>query len=123
MSSKKIIIIEDNPVNLKLAKDILEAEGYEVFSAIDGISGFKLALEKYKEINLVLLDLKLPDINGIEIIKKLKSEKKTRNIPIIVISAHAMEADIKNSMDAGSADYITKPINIKEFLDRVRLVV
>ncbi len=123
MTAKKILIIEDNPANLKLASDILTAEGYEVLKATEGISGFEMLKQNSREIDLVLLDLKLPDIDGIEIIKKIKADEKTGKIPVIVVSAHAMESDIKNSMEAGSADYITKPVNIREFLDRIKSVV
>ncbi len=123
MSAKKILIIEDNPANLKLASDILTAEGYEVLKATEGMAGLEILKQRHDQISLVLLDLKLPDMDGIEIIKKIKAGPDTRKIPVIVVSAHAMESDIKSSKEAGCADYITKPINIKGFLDRVSSVV
>ncbi len=123
MPAKKILIIEDNPANMKLASDILTANGYDVMKASEGMAGFEMLKQNSKNINLVLLDLKLPDIDGIEVIKKIKADQNTCNIPVIVVSAHAMEADIKNSMEAGCADYITKPINIQEFLGRIKSAV
>lgn len=123
MIEKKILIIEDNPANMKLASDILSSEGYKVLKANDGEAGLNIIRQKSKEISLILLDLKLPDMDGIEIIKAAKADKTTEKIPIIVVSAHAMEADIKNTRQAGCADYITKPINIREFLDRIKSIV
>ena len=123
MKIKKILVIEDNPANLKLVNDILTAEGYKVLKATEGESGLQILRETYQEIGLVLLDLKLPDISGIEVIKKIKADKNTKKIPVIVVSAYAMESDIKNSKKAGCADYITKPINILDFLAKVKSIV
>lgn len=116
---KKILIIEDNPINLKLISDILVAHGYEIFSSITGSEGLNVSESRAEEIALILLDLKLPDINGIEVIKKLKSSINTKEIPVIAVSAHAMESDIKATKQAGCVDYITKPINVREFLNKV----
>ncbi len=123
MKKEKILIIEDNPINLKLVSDILQSNGYEILTATEGLTGLNLLNQSYQEIGLILLDLQLPDINGIDVIKKINSDKKTKNIPILVISAHAMESDIKKSKEAGCLDYMTKPINIKEFLTRIKSIV
>ncbi len=119
---KKILVIEDNPANLKLVNDILTVEGYEVLKATEGEAGLQILREMAQEIGLVLLDLKLPDISGIEVIKKIKADKNTEKVPVVVVSAHAMESDIKNSKQAGCVDYITKPINIREFLATVKSI-
>ena len=121
--SKKVLIIEDNPVNLKLTSDILTAHGYEILQATSGGEAYKVLDCKYKEIGLILLDLKLPDMDGIEIIKKLKSSKDTEKIPVIVVSAHAMESDIKATKQAGCTDYLTKPINVRDFLNKVNSIL
>ena len=123
MNNKKILVIEDNPANLKLVNDLLTVEGYDVLKATDGISGLEMMKEYAEEISLVLLDLKLPDINGLEVLKKAKTNTKTEKIPIIVVSAHAMEADIINSKATGCIDHITKPLNIMEFLSKVKSAV
>ena len=120
--SKKVLIIEDNPVNLKLTSDILTAHGYEILQATSGGEAYKVLDCKYKEIGLILLDLKLPDMDGIEIIKKLKSSKDTEKIPVIVVSAHAMES-IKATKQAGCTDYLTKPINVRDFLNKVNSIL
>jgi len=120
MTSNKILVIEDNTANMKLVNDILTANGYEVLQATEGLTGLDVMKSHANEISLILLDLKLPDINGIEVIKKAKADVKTKNLPIIVISAHAMEADIKSSKEAGCVDYLTKPLNISKFLAKVK---
>jgi len=121
--AKKILVIEDNPANMKLVDDILTAEGYEVLKATEGLPGLEMLKQDSGEVLLVLLDLKLPDIDGIEIIKKIKADDSIKNIPVIVVSAYAMESDIQSTKEAGCADYITKPINVMEFLDKVRSTV
>ncbi len=120
---QKILIIEDNPVNLKLINDILTAKGYTILQATTGIEGIETAQENCTEISLILLDLKLPDMEGIEVIKSLKADKNTVEIPVIVVSAHAMESDIKATKQAGCADYITKPINIRDFWNKVNATI
>lgn len=123
MNNKKILIIEDNPENMKLMADVLTAQGFDVLKANEGLAGIELLKQNSKETGLVLLDLKLPDISGLEVLKTIKSAEATREIPVIVVSAHAMEADITATKQAGCADYITKPINIVEFLAKVRTYV
>lgn len=120
---KKILIIEDNFTNLKLISDILAANGCEILQSMTGMAGLETAKTHYKDISLILLDLKLPDVDGLEILKMLKASPNTQNIPVIVVSAHAMESDIKATKQAGCADYITKPINVREFLLKVNSLI
>jgi len=123
VENKKILIIEDNPANLKLVTDILSVEGYDVIQANNGKAGLDALMISPKEIGLILLDIKLPDIDGFEVLKQIKNNEEVKNIPVIIVSAHAMEADVKKSLEAGCLDYITKPINIKKFLARIKSVV
>jgi two-component system cell cycle response regulator DivK len=123
MTAKKILIIEDNPENMKLMADVLTAQGFDVLKAYEGIEGIELLKQSSKDVGLVLLDLKLPDISGLEVLKTIKNTDAIKGIPVIVVSAHAMEADITATKQAGCADYITKPINIVEFLAKVRTYV
>ena len=117
--SKTILIAEDNPTNMKLLNDILGFKGYVIIQANNG----KIALDKIREnkdiLNLVLMDLQLPEMDGISVIKAVKSDNATKHIPIFVISAYAMENDIKNAMDAGCDQYITKPINVENFIKTI----
>ncbi len=116
---KKILIIEDNPINLKLVSDVLIAKNFEILQATTGKNGLNIAEKNHSEIGLILLDLKLPDTNGIEVIKQLKANQSTLPIPVIVVSAQAMECDKTASKNAGCADYVTKPINVRELLLKV----
>lgn len=118
---KTILIVEDNPTNLKLIRDILVFQKYNVLESTDGKAAIETVANNSQNLDLILMDLQLPEISGLEVIKKLKSDEATQNIPIIVISAHAMEADIKKCFDAGCIDYITKPVNIQEFIRKIKL--
>jgi two-component system cell cycle response regulator DivK len=120
MNTKKILIIEDNPENMKLMADVLTSGGFNTLKAYEGLAGVETLKQNSSEIGLVLLDLKLPDISGLEVLKIIKSDEITRKIPVIVVSAHAMEADIKAAKKEGCVDYITKPINILGFLAKVK---
>jgi len=116
---KKILIVEDNPINLKLVSDILVAKNYAILQSTTGKDGINAAEKNCGEIGLILLDLKLPDIGGIEIIENLKANANTKTIPVFVVSAQAMESDKTAAKNAGCADYVTKPINVREFLAKV----
>ena len=114
-----ILIIEDDVSILRGLKDNLTFEGYQVHTSTDGQEGLKLALEKH--IDLLLLDLMLPGINGYEICRKLKMEKP--QLPIIMITARGSEMDTVAGLDVGADDYISKPFGIPELLARVREVL
>lgn len=120
-SNKKgtILISEDNITNMKLIKDILLFYEYEVIEAYDGKSALEKIRENKDEIDLILMDLQLPELDGLEVIKLVKSDDSTKNLPIFVISAHAQESDIKKALKAGCNNYITKPINIEDFLFKI----
>lgn len=122
-TAKTILIVEDNPTNLKLLRDILVYQKYTVIEAVDGETALKTVEKNYSSIDLILMDLQLPDINGLEVINRIKAKPESKDIPVIVVSAHAMEADIKKCTEAGCLDYITKPINIQEFINRVKSVL
>jgi len=118
-SQKTILIVEDNPANLKLLTDLLTFQGYCLLEATNGNSALNLIKEKYAVIDLVLMDLKLPDISGLDVINSIKEIEFAKNIPVIVVSAHAMESDIEKCRQAGCIDYITKPINLQEFIKKI----
>ena len=114
-----ILIIEDDVSILRGLKDNLTFEGYQVHTSTDGQEGLKLAFEKH--IDLLLLDLMLPGINGYEICRKLKKENP--QLPIIMITARGSEMDTVAGLDVGADDYISKPFGIPELLARVRAVL
>ena len=115
---KKILLVEDNPVNRMLIKKIFTFHGSEVLEAVNGREGIEKA-EKYIP-NLILMDLQLPEINGIEAIKILKKSAKTKNIPIVAVSANIREEEKEKAIEAGCAGFIEKPIDSRKFIDNIR---
>ena len=113
-----VLIIEDNEKNMKLVRDILQAKGYETAEAVNAEDGIKLALERVPD--LVLMDIQLPGMNGMEALKVLRSHESTANVPVVAITASVMTQDRKQIMDTGFDGFIEKPINLKEFLATVQ---
>jgi two-component system cell cycle response regulator DivK len=116
-----ILIVEDNERNLKLVRDVLQVKGYETLEAVTGEDGVKLAIEHKPD--LVLMDIQLPGINGIEALGQLRANPVTEKIPVIAVTASVMQQDRKMITEAGFDAYVGKPINLKEFLDAVRKAV
>lgn len=115
---KKILIVEDNDLNLKLFKDLLEAHGYETIEIRDGLEAVPVV--KRHRPDLILMDIQLPEISGLDITKKLKMDKDICDIPIIAVTAFAMKDDEEKILKAGCQAYISKPISIVSFLDTIR---
>ena len=113
-----ILIIEDNEKNLKLVRDVLQVKGFSTIEAGSAEDGIKLAAERKPD--LILMDIQLPGMNGIDALKALRADKETASIPIVAVTASVMQQDRTLIMEAGFDGYIGKPINIKEFLDAVR---
>jgi len=108
----KILIVDDVPKNIQMAMNILKNEGHKMFYAKDGKMALKLTSEQ--EFDLILLDIMMPDINGFEVCKKLKSCDNTKNIPIIFLSGKDSTKDIEQAYEVGGIDYVVKPfINIE----------
>ena len=113
---KKVLYIEDNPTNLLLIEHILaRVPQVEMFSATNPVAGLELAVTKVPD--LILLDINLPGMDGYQVLQKLRENNLTENIPVIAISANAMSQDIEKGKGAGFVDYLTKPIDIQNFLD------
>jgi two-component system cell cycle response regulator DivK len=115
---KTILIVEDNEKNMKLARDILRAKGYATLEAVNGLDGVKLALEHRPD--LVLMDIQLPDINGIEAFERIRANATTAKLPVIAFTASVTTGDRSRIGDAGFDGFLGKPINLKEFLETVR---
>ena len=115
---KRILVIDDLPENVFMLQDRLEHEGYEIITAYDGKGGIEKAQSELPD--LILLDVMMPDINGIEVCKTLVNNKKTSDIPIILVTAKTGAEDTKDGLDAGAYDYIKKPFNKIELLARVK---
>ena len=116
-----ILIVEDNDKNMKLVRDVLQAKGYRTIEAVTGEDGVRLARERLPA--LVLMDIQLPGINGIEALRQLRADPATASIPVIAVTASVMASDRRNIVDAGFDGYVGKPLNLKEFLDAVRNAV
>jgi two-component system cell cycle response regulator len=114
---KRILVIDDLPENVFMLQDRLEHEGYEVLTAYDGRTGIEKAVSELPD--LILLDVMMPDITGIEVCKTLVANPKTKNIPIILVTAKSGAEDTKEGLEAGAFDYIKKPFNRIELLARV----
>ena len=118
MAGELILIVEDNEKNRKLERDVLRHSGYVTIESETGEGGVDLAREQHPA--LVLMDIQLPGINGIEALRQLRADPATRNIPIMAVTASAMIHDRQKIMAAGFDAYQSKPINVKEFLAAVR---
>ena len=114
-----ILVVEDNPVNMELTVDLLEAYGHSVVQAEDGFT----ALQKVKEekFDLILLDIQLPKMDGLEVLSKLKDDVNTQDIPVIALTAHSMRGDSERFISAGCTDYISKPIDIHTFKEKIQI--
>ena len=112
-----ILIIEDNEKNLKLVRDVLQVKGYKTLEAGTAEDGIKLAAEHNPD--LILMDIHLPGMNGIDALGVLRADATTVAIPVIAVTASVMQQDRKLITDAGFDGYVGKPINLKEFLDAV----
>lgn len=118
MPNYTVLIIEDNPKNRKVFKDILSVHGFKSIEAVDGEEGYKMAKEHNPD--LIVMDVQLPGANGYEITRRLKSEDDTKDIPIIIVTSFAMAGEENEARAAGCNDYISKPINIHQFIETIK---
>jgi two-component system cell cycle response regulator DivK len=116
-----ILIVEDNPKNLKLVRDTLQVKGYETLEAGTGEAGVELARERHPA--LVLMDIQLPGINGIEALRQLRADPTTAPIPVIAVTASVMMDDRQKIMAAGFDGFQGKPISVRELLETVRRIL
>ncbi len=113
-----ILIVEDNEKNLKLVRDVLQVKGYETIDAGTAEDGLKLALERKP--NLILMDIQLPGMSGVDALKALRAEPETAGMPVIAVTASVMQQDRQQIMRAGFDGFIEKPINLRKLLDTVQ---
>lgn len=116
--SKKILIVEDNELNMKLFHDLLEAHGIDTVETRDGRNVLELA--RSEKPDLILMDIQLPEISGLDVTKSLKADEELKSIPVIAVTAFAMKGDEQKIREGGCEDYISKPISITNFLETVR---
>jgi len=116
--AKKILIVEDNELNMKLFSDLLAAHDYETIQTRDGMAALDLAREHSPD--LILMDIQLPEVSGLEVTKWIKEDETLRNIPVVAVTAFAMKGDEEKIREGGCEAYIAKPISVSHFLDTVK---
>ena len=116
--TKTVLIVEDNELNMKLFHDLLEAQGYETLQTREGLSALTLARQHMPD--LILMDIQLPEISGLEVTKWLKDDEALAHIPVIAVTAFAMKGDEERIRAGGCAAYIAKPISVGHFLEVVK---
>jgi two-component system cell cycle response regulator DivK len=114
---KTILIVEDNELNMKLFNDLLEAHGYATLKSRDGIEALKIAREHHPD--LIIMDIQLPEVSGLDVTKWLKDDERLKHIPVIAVTAFAMKGDEERIREGGCQDYIAKPISVTKFLETV----
>jgi two-component system, cell cycle response regulator DivK len=117
MAEAQVLVVEDNEKNMKLFRDVLLASGYHLLEATTAARALELAVEH--EPKLVLMDIQLPDIDGIEALGRLRANERTASIPVVALTAQAMQGDRERFLDAGFNGYISKPVNVLEFVKTV----
>ena len=115
---KCILVVEDNKLDMKLLKDILERSGYETLQAEDGLEAINLAFASPPD--LILIDIQLPEISGLEVTRQLRGDDRSRRIPIVAVTAFAMGWHEREALDSGCDAYISKPISVLGFLNTVQ---
>jgi two-component system cell cycle response regulator DivK len=116
-----VLIVEDNEKNLKLVRDVLQVKGYETIEA--GTAEDGLALAASRKPDLVLMDIQLPGMSGIDALKALRADPATAHIPVIAVTASVMQQDRKHITEAGFDAYLSKPLDIREFLATVKKII
>src|SRR4028118_1672355 len=116
--AKRVLIVEDNELNMKLFHDLLDAQGYETLQTREGLEALELARDHRPD--LILMDIQLPEISGLEVTKWLKEDDDLRSIPVVAVTAFAMKGDEERIREGGCEAYLSKPISVAKFLATVR---
>ncbi len=116
--AKKVLIVEDNELNMKLFHDLLDAQGYETLQTREGLEALSLAREQRPD--LILMDIQLPEISGLAVTKWLKADDELSSIPVVAVTAFAMKGDEERIRQGGCEAYISKPISVSGFLETIR---
>ena len=116
-SSRKVLIVEDNDLNMKLFNDLLEAHGYYTLQTKDGVEALRMARQHHPD--LILMDIQLPEVSGLEVTKWLKEDDDLRTIPVVAVTAFAMKGDEEKIRNGGCEAYIAKPISVAGFMRTV----
>lgn len=115
---KRVLIVEDNELNMKLFHDLLEAHGYDTLQSRDGMEALTIAREEMPD--LILMDIQLPEVSGLEVTKWIKEDEKLRAIPVVAVTAFAMKGDEEKIREGGCEAYVAKPISVENFIRTVK---
>jgi two-component system cell cycle response regulator DivK len=118
MAGEQVLVVEDNEKNMKLFRDVLLATGYRTLEATTGGEAVELAAEHAPD--LVLMDIQLPDFDGVQALRRLRADERTAAIPVLAVTAQAMQGDREQFVAAGFDGYVSKPVNVRELLGIVR---
>jgi two-component system, cell cycle response regulator DivK len=118
MTGSQVLVVEDNERNMKLFRDVLQASGFRTLEATTGERAVELALEHRPD--LVLMDIQLPDIDGVEALDRLRADDRFASVPVLALTAQAMEGDRERFLAAGFDGYLSKPVNIADFVATVK---
>ncbi len=119
--AKKVLIVEDNELNMKLFHDLLEAYGYETVGTRNGLEALDLARNHSPD--LILMDIQLPEVSGLEVTKWLKEDDDLRSIPVVAVTAFAMKGDEERIRQGGCEAYLSKPISVAKFIETVKTYI
>ena len=114
---KTVLIVEDNELNMKLFHDLLDAQGYETLQTREGLQA--LALARLHQPDLILMDIQLPEVSGLEVTQWLKDDEELRSIPVVAVTAFAMKGDEEKIRQGGCEAYLSKPISVAKFFDTI----
>ena len=118
MTGERILVVEDNEKNMKLFRDVLVATGYRTLEATTGSEAIDMASEHTPD--LVLMDIQLPDLDGVQALQRLRADARTATIPIVALTAQAMHGDRERFLAAGFDGYVSKPVNVRDLIETVR---
>jgi two-component system cell cycle response regulator DivK len=116
--AKTVLIVEDNELNMKLFHDLLEAHGYDTIGTRNGVEALELARKHHPD--LILMDIQLPEVSGLEVTKWLKDDSDLKTIPVVAVTAFAMKGDEERIRQGGCEAYISKPISVPRFIETIK---
>ncbi|MBN9585952.1 MAG: response regulator [Afipia sp.] len=119
--AKTVLIVEDNELNMKLFRDLLEAHGYQTVGTRNGVEALDLA-RTYRP-DLILMDIQLPEVSGLDVTRWIKADAELRTIPVVAVTAFAMKGDEERIREGGCEAYLSKPISVGKFIETVRRFV
>ena len=119
MVNRTVLVVEDNDMNMQLVEYLLEEGGYQIVKASSGEEALSITRDAGAPLDLILMDIHLPGMDGLSVVREMKSDLRTQKIPILALTAHAMRGDKDRFLEAGCDGYISKPIDVKTFLSSI----